>query len=139
MVYVNSMDNPHTRQELSLYRLTRNKIVTLVSSLPQNVDLIIVALSEESGHHNIDADVITWVNSSRAPVLALDPPTSGTPGITAKYSLIPVLPLPHSPENGRLYLCNLSFPLEIFREVGIKYYSPFGQKFVIALHPNTDP
>lgn len=139
VVYTTSLENPATQHELSLYKLTKNKVVTSVSYLPEVVDLIIVALCDESGNHIVPKDLSEWTNNCRAPVLALDPPPSGTPGILTKYSLIPVLPLPHSPENGRLYLSNLAFPLEIFREVGIKYHSPFGPKFVIPLYSNGEP
>ena len=103
------------------------------------VDLIIVALADELGNqlhqsrYRIAAD---WANENRAPVLALDPPPAGTPGVETKFSLVPVLPLAHSLENGKLYLCNLAFPQQVFKEVGIKYWSPFGPKFVIPLHPN---
>lgn len=109
-----------------------------MSSLPKLSDLIIIALCEGDGNPNMYGDLADWANASRAGVLALDPPPAGTPGILTKYSLIPVLPLPHSSENGRLYLCNLTFPVEIFHEVGIKYHSPFGPKLVIPLHPNDD-
>lgn len=121
-----------------MYRLTQNKLVTEISSLPGAVDLIIVALCEESDNPFMYSELALWANSNRAPVLAVDPPSCGTPGFLTKYSLIPVLPLPHSTENGRLYLCNLSFPVKIFNEVGINYYSPFGQKSVIPLHPAED-
>lgn len=138
VAFITAQEHPLTKQELILYELTKNKLVTTVSSLPKAVDLIIVALCEESDNPFTYSELADWANSNRAPVLAIDPPSCGTPGFLTKYSLIPVLPLPHSTENGRLYLCNLSFPLEIFNEVGINYYSPFGQKSVIPLHPAED-
>lgn len=105
------------------------------------VDLIILALADESSgnaqtqkrSYQMAAD---WANSIRAPVLALDPPSCGTVGVETKFSLVPFLPLAHSVENGKIYLCNLGCPLQIFKDVGIKYTSPFGPKFVIPLHPN---
>ncbi|KAJ9591849.1 hypothetical protein L9F63_001666 [Diploptera punctata] len=127
-------------RELALFKYTNNKIITTVQELPTiAVDLIIVALADELGNqllqsrYRVAAD---WANENRAPVLALDPPSAGTPGVETKFSLIPVLPLAHSLENGKLYLCNLAFPQQVFKEVGIKYCSPFGHKFVIPLHPN---
>lgn len=138
MTFVTSPEHPLTKQELILYELTKNPLISEISKLPKAVDLIIVALCEESDNPYTYSELADWANSNRAPVLAIDPPACGTPGFLTKYSLIPVLPLPHSPENGRLYLCNLSFPVEIFNEVGIKYYSPFGQKAVIPLHPSED-
>ena len=35
---------------------------------------------------------------------------------------------------GKLYLVNLGIPKNIYKEVGIKFSSPFGAKFVIPLH-----
>ncbi|KAJ8941921.1 hypothetical protein NQ318_013254 [Aromia moschata] len=89
--------------------------------------------------HGVKTIVFTIsMDAPVAPILALDPPPIGTPGINPKFSLLPVLPLPHTCNNGKLYLCNLGFPLDIFNEVGIKYKSPFGSKFVIPLHPKDD-
>lgn len=138
VVFISSLENSYVQQELTLYKLTKNKIVASVASLPRITDLIIIALSEGDESPTMYGDVANWANASRAGVLALDPPPCGTRGILTKYSLIPVLPLPHSSENGRLYLCNLTFPIEIFIEVGIKYQSPFGPKLVIPLHPNEE-
>jgi enhancer of mRNA-decapping protein 3 len=103
------------------------------------VDLIVLALAGEQGNQLHQARyraAAEWANENRAPVLALDPPPTGTPGVDTKFSLVPLLPLAHSLDNGKLYLCNLAFPQHVFREVGIKYNSPFGPKFVIPLHPN---
>jgi hypothetical protein len=103
------------------------------------VDLIVLALADDLGSHLHQARyraAAEWANENRAPVLALDPPPAGTPGVDTKFSLVSVLPLAHSLDNGKLYLCNLAFPQQVFKEVGIKYSSPFGPKFVIPLHPN---
>ena len=43
------------------------------------------------------------------------------------------LPLSHSPQAGKLYLANTGIPRNIYKEIGIKYSSPFGAKFVIPL------
>lgn len=135
VVYVQNSENVSLLQELSLYKLTGNKVETKVDKLSSAVDLILVALSEEHSPRTITA-VSKWVNSSRAPVLAIEPPSSGTPGISSKFSLLGALPLSHSPDNGRLYLCNLALPDRVFTEVGIAYKSPFGPKFVIPIHLN---
>lgn len=133
---VSTSDDLYT--ELSLYRMTTNRIVTSIADLPELSDLIIVALCEDSDNLKLYSNLTDWVKKNRASVLAIDPPAAGTPGITAKYSLVPVLPLPHSLENGKIYLCNLGFPIEVFRNLRIQYKSPFGPKFVIPLHPNED-
>ncbi|XP_069682486.1 enhancer of mRNA-decapping protein 3 isoform X2 [Periplaneta americana] len=126
--------------ELALFRYTNNKLITTVQELPTvAVDLIVLALADELGsqlHQARYRAAAEWANENRAPVLALDPPAAGTPGVDTKFSLVPVLPLAHSLDNGKLYLCNLAFPQQVFKEVGIKYSSPFGPKFVIPLHPN---
>ncbi|XP_076267251.1 enhancer of mRNA-decapping protein 3 [Rhynchophorus ferrugineus] len=136
VVFGASPEAPSIRKELSLYTLTRNQFVTSVSCLPQTMDLIICALCDDTDPPKSYPALADWVNKNRAPVLALDPPPSGTPGIIPKISLIPVLPLPHSPNNGKLYLANLGLPVDVFHEVGVKYRSPFGSKNTIPLHLN---
>jgi len=130
----------HLTHEVALFRYTNNKLITTVQDLPTvAVDLIVLALPDELGSHSRQARyraAAEWANENRAPVLALDPPPAGTPGVDTKFSLVSVLPLAHSLDNGKLYLCNLAFPQQVFKEVGIKYSSPFGPKFVIPLHPN---
>jgi enhancer of mRNA-decapping protein 3 len=123
-----------------LHLFTLNFLLHNFTDLPTvAVDLIVLALADELGSHLNQARyraAAEWANENRAPVLALDPPPAGTPGVDTKFSLVSVLPLAHSLDNGKLYLCNLAFPQQVFKEVGIKYNSPFGPKFVIPLHPN---
>lgn len=138
MVYAVSIEAAVIKKELTLYSLTHNPVHTDVSDLPTQTDLIIIALCEETDTPKHYPVITEWVNKNKAPVLALDPPSVGTPGITPKFSLLPVMPLPHSSNNGKLYLCNLGFPIEIFSDVGIQYISPFGSKFVIPLHLKDD-
>lgn len=76
-----------------------------------------------------------WANQNRAPVLSLDPPGSGQcQAVEAKWSLSLCLPLSLAEGAGRVYLCDIGIPRQVFQEVGIKYHSPFGCKFVIPLH-----
>lgn len=76
-----------------------------------------------------------WANQNRAPVLSLDPPGCGQgQAVEAKWSLSLCLPLPLTEGAGRVYLCDIGIPRQVFQEVGIKYHSPFGCKFVIPLH-----
>ncbi|EFA06064.2 Enhancer of mRNA-decapping protein 3-like Protein [Tribolium castaneum] len=138
IVYVVSSEVAVIKKELALYVLTKNPVIYSVTNLPNFADLIIVALCEDTESPKSYPDLCDWASRNRASILALDPPSVGIPGIAPKFSLLPVLPLPHSSKNGKLYLCNLGFPLEIFNEVGIKYKSPFGPKFVIPLHPKDD-
>lgn len=133
VVYVENSENINLLQELSLYKMTGNKVETNIDKLASCVDLIIVALCEEDSPRKI-SPVAKWVQNNRAPVISIDPPSIGTPGILSKISLLGVLPLSHDSSNGRLYLCNLALPNKIFSDVGITYRSPFGPKFVIPLH-----
>lgn len=134
VVYVENSENISLLQELSLYKMTGNKVETKIDKLASVVDLIILALHDEHSPKNSIPAVAKWVNSNKAPVLAIEPPSTGTPGILSKFSLVGGLPLSHSPDNGRLYLCNLALPTKVFTDVGITYRSPFGPKFVIPLH-----
>ncbi|ENN78265.1 hypothetical protein D910_10007 [Dendroctonus ponderosae] len=124
------------KKELSLYMLTRNRTISSVPELPATTDLIICALSDDSDSPKSNSLLVEWADKNTAPVLVLDPPPSGTPGLSAKISLVPVLPLSYSSDNGKLYLANLGFPVDIFKEAGIKYRSPFGAKNTIPLHPS---
>ncbi|XP_014471538.1 PREDICTED: enhancer of mRNA-decapping protein 3 isoform X2 [Dinoponera quadriceps] len=135
IVFVENSEDVFLLQELSLYRLTENKVETKVKNLPALVDLIVVALCDEDSSRMI-TPIARWANSNRAPVLAIEPPATGTPGIISKFSLLGALPLSHSADNGRLYLCNLALPNKVYSDVGITYKSPFGPKFVIPLHSN---
>ncbi|CAG9862579.1 unnamed protein product [Phyllotreta striolata] len=138
VVYTTSMDAPILKKELALYMLTKNRLLSNINDLPNVSDLIIIALCEDTDNPKHYPAITEWANKNKAPILAVDPPSVGTPGITPKFSLLPVLPLPHTSNNGKLYLCNLGFPVDIFNEVGIKYKSPFGPKFVIPLHPKDE-
>lgn len=90
------------------------------------------------------------------PVLSIDPPTNPMePALPHKISLVPGLPLWHSPDASsaakvseiqdspdmsnpldyaQIYMVNLAIPRKVYSEVGIKYDSPFGAKTVVALH-----
>lgn len=133
---------PEVRTEIQLYKFTGNSILTNTEDLPSlAVDLIILALLDEQSstpERNFVnyMPAALWANECRAPVLALDPPAGGTAFVDTKFSLLPFLPLAHSSNNGKLYLCNLGCPHQVFEEIGIKYTSPFGPKFVIPLHVN---
>lgn len=136
IAYLTSEDLPEeVNKEFNLYKLTKNKYTYKVLDLPNMVDFIILSLCEDTDNPPSYPLLSEWTNQNRAPVLALDPPAKGTPGINTKFSLVPVLPLSHSSDNGNIYLCNLGIPLKLFEDVGIKYKSPFGPKFVIPLHP----
>lgn len=125
--------------ELRLYRLTGGKVVTKARDLPSGaVDMIVMAMEDlemwsQERCQPWHRAAISWAESNRAPVLAIDPPPHPPP-LDIKMSLAWGLPLSYSPQSGKLYLVNLGIPKNIYKEVGIKFSSPFGAKFVIPLH-----
>lgn len=135
IVFVENAEDVFLLQELSLYKLTDNKVETKIKNLPTLVDMVVVALCDEDSPRII-SPIAKWASSNRAPVLAIEPPATGTPGIPSRFSLVGALPLSHCIDNGRLYLCNLALPNRVYSDVGITYRSPFGSKSVIALHSN---
>lgn len=128
---------------LLLNDATQSAITVLLSNctdLPDTpVDLIINSLDCHENTFLMDQPwyraAAEWANQNRAPVLSLDPPVSGQgQAVEAKWSLSLCLPLPLAEDAGRVYLCDIGIPRQVFQEVGIKYLSPFGCKFVIPLH-----
>ncbi|XP_043933135.1 enhancer of mRNA-decapping protein 3 isoform X2 [Protopterus annectens] len=126
--------------ELMLFSKTGGKQVASVKDLPDTpVDLVINCLDCHENAFLRDQPwyraVVDWANQNRAPVLSIDPPVDGfEQAIDAKWSLALGLPLPLGECAGRVYLCDIGIPKRVFQEVGIKYHSPFGSKFVIPLH-----
>lgn len=110
------------------------------TDLPKTpVDLIINCLDCHENTFLMDQPwyqaAADWANQNRAPVLSLDPPASGQgQAVEAKWSLSLCLPLALGEGAGRVYLCDIGIPRQVFQEVGMKYHSPFGCKFVIPLH-----
>ncbi|TMS05827.1 Enhancer of mRNA-decapping protein 3 [Larimichthys crocea] len=126
--------------ELTLFNKTGGKQVSSIKDLPDTpVDLIINCLDCHENTFLMDQPwyraAADWANQNRAPVLSIDPPGSGQgQAVEAKWSLSLCLPLPLAEGAGRVYLCDIGIPRQVFQEVGIKYLSPFGCKFVIPLH-----
>ncbi|KAJ8272279.1 hypothetical protein COCON_G00111380 [Conger conger] len=126
--------------ELTLFSRTGGKQVSSIKDLPDGpVDLVINCLDchentflRDQPWYRAAAD---WANQNRAPVLSIDPPVSGQEqAVEAKWSLSLGLPLPLAESAGRVYLCDIGIPRQVFQEVDVKYRSPFGCKFVIPLH-----
>lgn len=132
MVYVKTLsktDKPS--KELELFTATSNDFTYNISDLFPSCDLIILAVKSM----NLNSSIIRYIQNNGSPVLAVDPPITGVSEISIKYSILPILPLDDIKNCGKLYLCNLGVPEKFFRDSGIKYYSPFGSKSVIPLHP----
>ncbi|KAM7355309.1 enhancer of mRNA-decapping protein 3 [Cochliomyia hominivorax] len=127
-------EDPNIEQksiEISLFKATGNTVVYSANALP-TPDLVILSTNTS----NLSNDVKKWLSENRASILAIDPPTTGIPDVSIKYSILPILPLNGISSNncGKLYLCNLGIPDKYYRDAGIKYKSPFGHKFVIPIH-----
>ncbi|XP_065572821.1 enhancer of mRNA-decapping protein 3-like [Artemia franciscana] len=126
--------------ELKLLILAGGKIARQVEGLfCEDPDLIVCCLENASNNpvridHFVES-ASEWANKQRAPKLVIDPPVRKEAIIDAKATLVPYLPLSHGGELGNLYLINLCIPEEIFKSVGIRYFSPFGARFLIPLHP----
>lgn len=111
-----------------------------LSDLPASpVDLVINCLDcHENGllrEQSWYRSAANWANQNRAPVLSMDPAVSEQrPSVEAKWTLSLGLPLPLANTESRVYLCDIGIPKHVFQEVGIRYHSPFGCKFVIPLH-----
>ena len=101
------------------------------------MDLIVTALDSHDNKCSREQAwyqrVVDWTNQNKAPVLGIDPPVEGG-AIDMKWSLSMALPLALNDRCGQVYLCDLSLPSKLYKTVGIKYESPFANKFVIPLH-----
>ena len=87
-------------------------------------------MTDARGNESVIHGMDSWLDSSLAPVVVLDP--SGPVRASTKAVLCPVLPraLPQS----RVYLLNSNIPQRIFEALGVKYATPFGPKMSIQLH-----
>ncbi|XP_050440417.1 enhancer of mRNA-decapping protein 3 [Adelges cooleyi] len=128
---------PQLANEMSLYQFTTGRLITSAAELHGllDPDFVVVSLADEQTD-TVSHNIANWAKSVRAPLMAIDPPSDGTPLVAVKYSLVPALPLSYSESNGKIYLCNMAIPTQVFHFAGIQYKSPFGSKSVIPLHIN---
>lgn len=132
MVYVKTTcksDKPS--KELELFTATGNDFTYSIGDLPAS-DLVILSVKSL----NLNSSIIRYIQNNTALVLAIDPPITGISEISIKYSILPILPLDDIKNCGKLFLCNLGIPEKFYRDSGLKYFSPFGSKFIIPLHLN---
>ncbi|XP_063045314.1 enhancer of mRNA-decapping protein 3-like [Engraulis encrasicolus] len=129
--------------EISLFGRAWGKQVSSIRDLPTSpVDLVVNCLDSHENPQLREQPwyraAAQWANQNKAPVLTIDPPVSpqgqAPPAVEAKWSLCLGLPLALGEGAGRVYLCDLGLPRQVFQAVGIHYQSPFGCKFVIPLH-----
>ncbi|XP_050400286.1 enhancer of mRNA-decapping protein 3 [Patella vulgata] len=128
-------------RELILYDLCNGKKTSSAKDLPAvPVDMIVNALDNDENlhlrHQSWYKPLVDWAGNKRANCLAIDPSVGGS-AIDAKWSLAICLPLSLQSPTSQVYLCDLGIPKKVFTDVGIRYMSPFGHKFVIPLHERT--
>ncbi|XP_025425853.1 enhancer of mRNA-decapping protein 3 isoform X2 [Sipha flava] len=128
---------PQLANEMALYQFTTGTLITSAAELHGllDPDFVVVSLADEQTEA-VSRNITNWAKSIRSPLMAIDPPSQGTPSIVVKYSLVPALPLSYNESNGKIYLCNMGIPTQVFHFAGIQYKSPFGSKSVIPLHIN---
>uniref|UniRef100_A0A5F5PQW4 Enhancer of mRNA-decapping protein 3 n=1 Tax=Equus caballus TaxID=9796 RepID=A0A5F5PQW4_HORSE len=108
--------------ELSLFSKTQGQQVSSLKDLPTSpVDLVINCLDCPENAFLRDQPwykaAVAWANQNRAPVLSIDPPVHEVEqGIDAKWSLALGLPLPLGEHAGRIYLCDIGIPQQVFQE-----------------------
>ncbi|KAL4091949.1 hypothetical protein QTP88_026548 [Uroleucon formosanum] len=128
---------PQLANEMALYQFTTGTLITSAAELHGllDPDFVVVSLADEQTD-TVSRNITNWAKSVRSPLMAIDPPSQGTPSVVVKYSLVPALPLSYNESNGKIYLCNMGIPTQVFHLTGIQYKSPFGSKSVIPLHNN---
>lgn len=135
-----AMQIKEVNDELCLFKLTKGKIVTKTTDLPNGpVDMIISSLENDDNINTVMTkqdwyeEIITWIKLNKAPVIALEPPANGTI-MDIKWAMVLGLPPQMALSYSQLYLCDLGLSPAVFNEISITYNSPFGHKYVVALH-----
>ena len=117
----------------------------LVVDLPSSpLDIIINAFESQDARLPYEPtqplkQLLAWVKNVRAPILALDPPYPLTRYLQPKWQLavgLPLEPTRTDEPQPKLYMMDLCIPKKVYENVGIKYESPFENKYVIPLHPH---
>lgn len=131
MVYVKtSSHSDKSSKELELFTATGNDFTGNVKDLFAS-DLVILSVSSM----NQNSQIIRYITSNRAPVMAIDPPATGISEITIRNAVLPILPLDDIHNTcGKLHLVNICISEKFFKDAGIKYSPIFGSKFCIPLH-----
>lgn len=134
MIFVKtSSHSDKTSKELSLFTATGNDFTGNVKDLPSS-DLVIMSVT----NMNQNSQIIRYIQSNRAPVMAIDPPATGLSEILIRNAIVPILPLDDINNTcGKLHLVNICIAEKFFKDAGIKYSPIFGSKFIIPLHLRT--
>ncbi len=102
-----------------------------------------IGYSLKGAPYGLALELIQWANGTGSPILSLDVPSGleATTGATPWEAIAPAwtltLALPKTgllPERtGALYLADIGIPAAIYYKVGIRYKSPFDERFVVPL------
>lgn len=129
--------------EMALFRSSGGQVQQTMAELSgSRVDMVLAGLDSVDGLCRADptavATMANWVKQSKAPVMWVDPPASGSAvAPPPQWVLMPILPLAMDASivaSAGLYLCDVGIPHRVFRELGVVYASPFGSKFMVVLH-----
>lgn len=145
---------PSKLSEVTIYQLhilssTSAKIISIKELSKEKPDIIIDAIigySLKGEPKGRALELINWANKQLGIKVSLDVPSgvNATSGEKAKNFIKPdltlTLALPKTgllPEvTGELFLGDIGIPGEVFRNIGVDYKNPFGQKFFIKIRPN---
>lgn len=130
-----------------VFRSADGKEIDFATLETEFADLILDALigyGFGSGPRGIIQEAIQWANRSGAPILSLDvpsglnPTTGETPGefIQAEWTMTLALPKTGltSQCTGKLFLADIGIPMQTYRKAGVRYSSPFDNRFVLPLY-----
>jgi NAD(P)H-hydrate epimerase len=129
-----------------VFTSSRGREVDAAAVADERPDLIVDALigyGLESAPRARTADLITWANESRVPILALDIPSGldATTGeragacIRAQSTLTLALPKTGltTKDVGELWLADIGIPLGTFERAGNTFTDPFGERSRVRL------
>lgn len=121
-------------EEVRLISLTSAKLIKDPKALPDMpVDLVVTAIDKSQ---QLNRHITTWCLRSNAPNMCISPSESADIGMDMKikWSICPVLPSELSENYGSVYLIDQCFTPKMFKQLDIKYKSPFCGKAFIPLH-----
>lgn len=103
----------------------------------------LIGYSLQGAPYGLTLELIRWANGTGSPILSLDIPsgleaTTGAPTgevIAPAWTLTLALPktglLPE--KTGALYLADIGIPAAVYHKAGIRYESPFDERFTVPL------
>lgn len=132
----------------TIFRSTRGREIDARALGAQWPDLIIdglIGYGLREAPRGRAAELITWANTSGAPILALDVPsgldaTNGeTPGACIRAHTTLTLALPKTgldgATSGDLWLADIGIPRGTYERAGVLYIDPFGTSYRVRIEP----